>query len=93
MSGPRMKSMVANPVHVAVMDDFKAVLTKHANSLTPQEMLALSSQLVGQLLALQDQTRMTPDMGLALIQINIEMGNAEAIQAAFTALDPNPTKQ
>lgn len=74
--------------HEDVMEDFKAVLTKHKDKLSASEMLAISSQLVGQILALQDQRTMTAEAGLLTIQANIEQGNRDAIEAAFRGLHP-----
>lgn len=74
-----MKRVALNIVHVAVMDGFKGVLQTYADDLSPIEMLALASQLVGNIIALQDQTKITPEMAMVLVGKNIEQGNATAI--------------
>lgn len=43
------------------------------------EQLAVLAVFVGQLVALQDSTRFSGDMIMALLASNIEMGNANAI--------------
>lgn len=65
--------------HRAFRDDAIALLRKHAGELDAKDMLAMSAHLVGQILAMQDQRKMTPAMGMETIARNIEVGNAEAI--------------
>lgn len=68
--------------HIACMNDFKAVLVKHQH-LRPEEMLALVSQLVGNLIAFQDQTRYTPATAIRVVDMNIQIGNAVAVETVF----------
>lgn len=75
----KTKTVAPNATHAAYVDDLKAVMQKHAEALTAQELLALTSQLVGQILAFQDQRTMTPQMGLEIIGRNIEIGNDMAV--------------
>ena len=75
-----MKLVEPNIVHVAVMDGFKAVLQTYADDLTPMEILAVASQLVGNIIALQDQTKLTPAMAMDMVCHNIEVGNQVAIE-------------
>lgn len=83
----RSRVITPEPRHKAVMDDLKAVLTRHQNSVNGYEMLALVSQLVGQLLALQDQTARSADAYLATVSKNIELGNAETVEAMLGGAD------
>jgi len=76
----KTKNVAASDAHRAFMDDMKGVLKTHGEKLSAQELLAVTSQLVGQILALQDQRTMTPKMGLEIIGCNIEIGNAVAMQ-------------
>lgn len=46
------------------------------------EILAVASQYVGILLALQDVRSMTPEKGMELIARNIEIGNMMAVKNA-----------
>lgn len=75
----RTKTVEPKPEHMAFRADILALLDKHSGSLPAVEMLALSSHLVGQILAMQDQRSLTPTMGMELIKSNVEVGNAEAI--------------
>lgn len=72
--------MKPNATHQACMADFKAVLGKYENMLSPMEMLALAAQLVGNLIALQDQRAITPGLALEVVERNIEEGNQVAIK-------------
>lgn len=74
--------MQAGPEHVAFMEDLKAALAKHTN-LSGVEMLAVASQFVGNLVALQDQTRYSASRVMEIVANNIEIGNAVAIEAAL----------
>lgn len=73
-----MKSKPPSKAHVEFRDDMVALMRKH-QALPADELLAVAAYFVGQLLALQDQRRMTPEMGLQIISSNIEAGNAQAI--------------
>lgn len=54
--------------------DLNRLLKKHGN-IPADEMLALTSQLVGKLIALQDQRKYTPDMAMLVVSANIDAGN------------------
>ncbi len=79
-----MKVVEPSAAQAAARDDMIAVLRRHEH-LRPDELLAVSSYFVGQLLALQDQRTMTPEAAMDLIKGNIEAGNAQAIQQALGA--------
>lgn len=82
-----MKSLPPNEKHQKIMREFKEVLFKHKDDLTPSEMLAVAAQLVGQVLALQNQTLMTPAAAMSIVAANIESGN----QAVIDGLLNEPT--
>jgi len=67
-----------SPLHEAVYQDLCAALAKYSDKLTPPELLALAANLVGKLIALQDQRTMTPEMALKTVMLNIEKGNEDA---------------
>lgn len=77
-----VKTYRAKPEHDALMADFKAVLRKHEH-LHPVEMLAIAAQLVGNLIAFQDQRALTPDQAIAMVSKNIEVGNQLAIDTVL----------
>ncbi len=67
--------------HVAFMTDLKAVIGQHTH-LSGEEILALVSQLVGNLIAAQDQTKHTVETVLKMVWANVQIGN-DAAKAAL----------
>ena len=59
---------------LAMLDSLKAY------NLEPMEMLALMSYTVGQLIAMQDQTKVTSEQAMAMFGENIEACNKYAIE-------------
>lgn len=72
----------ATPRMLACMAQMKAAIDPQ---LEPVEMLALVSQLVGNLIALQDWRSMTSDRAILIVTRNIEAGNQEAMRGVATA--------
>lgn len=65
--------------HLSFMNELKASLANHSD-LKPDEMLAIASQFVGNLIALQDQNKYTGVMAMQLVARNIEVGNAAVVE-------------
>lgn len=74
-----MATHQAQEKHKAFRDDCIALLAKHGGTLSSEEMLALGSHLVGQLIALQDQRTTSKDKAIRTVLANIELGNQEAL--------------
>ncbi len=74
-----MKTVKPSAEHVAFRDAMLATMRQYAADMPAEEILALTAHMVGQILAIQDQRKMTPAMGMKLIADNIEQGNREAI--------------
>lgn len=55
-------------------------LLRQFEHLPPEQMLALACNLVGKLIALQDQTKHTNAMIMQLVTDNIELGNQQALE-------------
>lgn len=77
-----LKSYAPTPRMLACMAKMKAAIDPQ---LEPMEMLALVSQLVGNLIALQDQRKVTPEMAMIAVSQNIEVGNREAMREVLSA--------
>lgn len=75
----RMKSKPATEAVKAAREDVIAAIKKHGDALRADEILALLSHCVGQVIAMQDQRVMTREMALDIVSANIEAGNAEVI--------------
>ena len=84
----KMKSKAPSPQHMAMRDDLIAVIRKHGKDMRADEILAVASYTVGQLIALQDQRTMTPSMAMEIVASNIEAGNQHAQAEALSAGGP-----
>ena len=67
--------------HLAFRDDCVAVLSKHAGRLSAPELLALASNLVGQIITMQDQRTMTREEAFKIVTANIEVGYQSVVNA------------
>jgi hypothetical protein len=72
----------ANAAHVKFMNDLKNVLAKNVD-LSGVEMLAITSQFVGNLIAAQDALKYTSEQVMQMVAQNIEVGNHEALETAI----------
>ena len=75
----KTRLQVANPQHEIAYQDLVAVVRKHAEHLSSMEMLAIASNMLGKLVAMQDQRTVTPAMCMEIVAQNIEEGNRQAV--------------
>lgn len=75
-----MGANTARPEHEAAYQDVCALLSRHADKLSAVEVLAIASNLVGKIIAMQDQRRMTPKDAMKIVKDNIEEGNRQAME-------------
>lgn len=71
--------------HEAFHKEFVDLLRKHLANEQADVLLAIAAYAVGQLVAMQDQRRMTPIMAMEIVARNIEAGNQNAIQAVMNS--------
>lgn len=69
------------PEHEVAYQDLVTLVRKHADKLSAPELLAVAANMLGKLVALQDQRTMTPEMAMEIVAMNIEAGNQEAQRA------------
>lgn len=69
----------AKPEHEVLYRELVALVDKHAGELSAMEMLAIASNMLGKLIALQDQRIITPAMAMEIVIENIEHGNKEVL--------------
>jgi hypothetical protein len=79
-----MATVPPNVNHQQFYADVAELLKKHAETLNPLEMLAISAQIVGKVLALQAPTS-DKRLLMETISRNIEAGNHEMVQHAQQA--------
>lgn len=72
---------IAKPEHKVLYADLNALVGKHAAKIDAVEILAIAANMVGKLIALQDQRTMTKERAFEIVGRNIEVGNAEAIES------------
>lgn len=78
----KVRTLETTEQHVQFRNDIIEVMRKHGN-LPSVEMLCLTSQFVGQLVALQDQTRYSAKVIMEMVAMNVEEGNRAAIENIF----------
>jgi hypothetical protein len=82
-----MKTVKPSKAHTEFRDDMVATMRKHQH-MRADEMLAVASYFVGQLVALQDQRKITPAMAMQIVSSNIEAGNQQALAEVLSASGP-----
>jgi hypothetical protein len=75
----RMKTLKAGAADNALRADICALIARHLIPDTPERCLAIAAQVVGQVLAMQDQRKMTTDQAMSIVIANIETGNQAVI--------------
>ena len=74
-----MSVKTARPEHEVAYQDLCALINKHAAVLTPLDLLAIGANMLGKLVALQDQRITTPDMAMDVVAKNLELGNQQVL--------------
>jgi hypothetical protein len=60
--------------------DLCALVSKHRDTISAMELLAIASNMVGKLIAMQDQRGMTSDLAMEIVLKNIEYGNKQVME-------------
>jgi hypothetical protein len=74
-----MSVHIAKPEHEMLYADLCALVSKHADKLSAHELLAVAANMLGKLVAMQDQRTMTPTIAMEIIVRNIECGNKQVL--------------
>jgi hypothetical protein len=74
-----MSLHLAKPEHEAAYQDICKLVSKHADKLSAQELLAVAANMLGKLVAMQDQRVMSPAMAMEIVVQNLEHGNKTVI--------------
>lgn len=75
-----MKSIAPNPQHQAFRAALERAIGEEGADIDVLELLALTAHLVGQLVAMQDQRKITVDMAMQVVISNIQQGNSEVVE-------------
>lgn len=61
--------------HMTFKRDLDKLLKKHIGRLSAEHLLAISAQVTGMIIALQNQNTMTPESAMIIVSENIKIGN------------------
>lgn len=70
-----MSLHLAKPEHEVLYQDLCKLIGKHGDKISAQEMLAVAANMLGKLVAMQDQRTMSPAMAMEIVAQNLEHGN------------------
>jgi len=73
-----MSIVATNKVQQEAYQDFCEWMKKYGD-LPPRELLAVVSNIVGRMVALQDQRTMRPEEAMEIVASNIQLGNQQII--------------
>ena len=74
-----MSLHLAKPEQQAAYQDFCQLVNRHASKLTSLELLAVAANMLGKLIALQDQRTISPSQAMEIVGQNIEHGNKQVL--------------
>src|SRR6185436_9166864 len=69
----------AKAEHEVAYQELAELIHRHADSMTALEVLAVAANIVGKLVALQDQRTITAEQALEVVARNIELGNRQVL--------------
>lgn len=69
--------------HATFKRDLDKLLKKHIGRLPASHLLAISAQVTGMILALQDQNTYTPEQCMKIVAENLQEGNKGMIENVF----------
>lgn len=75
----KLISKEASPGHEAMYQALLEVLQRYEVEIGIHSQLGILSNIVGKYVAIQDQTRYTPDMIMQMVAENIQYGNQQVI--------------
>jgi hypothetical protein len=78
-----VKAILSKPEHEVAYQDMIALIRKHADKMSSRELLAVGANMLGKLIALQDQRTTTPAMAMKIVADNIEFGNKQVLERLF----------
>lgn len=75
-----MRLKTASPEHEVAYQDLCALASKHAGKLSSMELLAIAANMLGKLMAMQDQRTVTSAIAMEVVIQNLQQGNQQAIE-------------
>lgn len=74
-----MSEHLAKHEHEVAYQDVCELVSRHARTLTSLELLAVAANMLGKLVALQDQRTISPAMAMTVVAQNIRHGNKQVL--------------
>lgn len=74
-----MSIIEPKPEHQVLYSDLVALLSKYSDKMSGAEMLAVAANMLGKMVAFQDQRTMTPQQAMEIVANNITIGNQQAL--------------
>ncbi|MDE2426348.1 MAG: hypothetical protein KGO96_10635 [Elusimicrobia bacterium] len=75
-----MSVVTARPEHEVTYQELADLLKRRADKgISALEVLAIAANMVGKLVAMQDQRSVTPEMAMEVVARNVEVGNQQVI--------------
>lgn len=74
-----MSMQMADSKHEVLYQDLCKLCSNHAEKLSAQELLAVAANMLGKLIAMQDQRTMSPALAMEIVAKNIECGNQQVL--------------
>lgn len=74
-----MSVKMASPAHEVAYQELAALVSRHAANMTPLDILAIAANMVGKIVAMQDQRITTPEVAMETVARNLEAGNAQVL--------------
>jgi hypothetical protein len=75
-----MKVHLAKPQHQVLYQELAKILKERTEKLSAVEVLAVAANMVGKIIAMQDQRVISPEQALAIVAENIESGNKQVLE-------------
>jgi len=75
-----MSLHLAKSEHEVAYQDLCKLVSKHADKLSSLELLAVAANMLGKLVAMQDQRTCSPSVAMEVVAQNIEHGNKQVLE-------------
>jgi hypothetical protein len=72
-----IRRVKTGPEYEVAYQDLCALVNKHSDKLTSLQVLAVAANMLGKLIAMQDQRTVTPEMAMKVVTENLERGNRQ----------------
>lgn len=80
-----MSLRLARPEHEVAYQDLVKLVRKHEDKLSALELLAVAANMIGKLVAMQDQRTTTPNQAMEVVAQNLEQGNMQALEEVMNS--------